>query len=460
LGDLDATTSIVISALIWLSVIVLIIARLPKSRAGSTGLPLAFVLIYTAMHAGVLVHLVDGYDHTMDASLAALRYTRETVAEGFAVSTLAMVASVIGFAIIDLNQGAPIRRAGAVGFHAGKLRQGSILLLGIGASVLVLDTAMNKIGLSIAGLQAVTANARNLFGAGACGYILHSFIAGNSQRALVLTLAFAVVLPVTFLISSAIFADSIAIAAAIVSFYLVLNRGVESTLGKNLALTAAITFGAFIFAGTYLQTREAIREVIWNDGDLSSSAGAVADAAGKLDVGSSTNLSTLALVDIRLNQNIFIGLAIEKLRALPDTYENGATIALALLGWIPRFVWPDKPERGGSAFIGKHTGKVTAEGTTYGAGPVFEFYVNFASTGVFFGFIVMGAMLRLFDVRAADSLRHAEMPRFAQYYLAGLSMLAPLADLFFIVTSIAASLLISAVLRYGWSKQVVVRAPG
>jgi hypothetical protein len=165
-----------------------------------------------------------------------------------------------------------------------------------------------------------------------------------------------------------------------------------------------------------------------------------------VDLDNSTQYDSLSLLDARLDQNIFVGLAIEKLRNMPDTYENGETIALAIFAWVPRFIWPGKPERGGSTLIDKHTGKDTAFGTTFGAGPIFEFYVNFAYWGVFLGLMIIGALVRYFDIRAERALRTGTLTHCVQYHLAGLALLDPLADVFFLVTAVASAFVVGLAL--------------
>jgi hypothetical protein len=133
---------------------------------------------------------------------------------------------------------------------------------------------------------------------------------------------------------------------------------------------------------------------------------------------------------------------------MPDTYENGQTVVLALFGWIPRFLWPGKPERGSSEFLTKHSGKVVAEGSSFGAGPIFEFYANFGYIGVFFGFVVLGVGVRSLDIAANNNLTNGRMDRFVRYFLLGLTMLQPLADLFFTVTALGAALVLSLGLQF------------
>jgi hypothetical protein len=54
---------------------------------------------------------------------------------------------------------------------------------------------------------------------------------------------------------------------------------------------------------------------------------------------------------------------------------------------------------------------------------VLECYINFGSTGVFLGFLVIGGLLVLADRSAAIHLNRGDSGRFLLWYLPGLSLL-------------------------------------
>jgi len=452
--DLDPGTLILLCSLIWGGLVVHAVHGLSDRAHGTTGIPFAFIGIYTAMHIGALVHLVPGYDHTLDPGLASWQYTRDTVGLGLEASTLAMIAATIGFSLAE-TLATRFRRPPKLDARAlERLLGAGKVMLAAGTAGLAVEKILDLFGIDAPGLQAILGNARNLIvAAGGC-IVLHQALTGKSTRAMILAAAFAIALPAVYLITTAILADSICAGMACFAFYLTIRSQTGSVYLGNLAIVALLFVSGFVFSAAYLENRDALRDILWKGGSVGTAAGQVADVAGKYDVGNATQLAALYAFDSRLDQNIFVGLAIEKLRTLPDTYENGDTIVLALLGWVPRFMWPGKPERGGSTLIEKHTTKRTDGGTTFGAGPIFEFYVNFAYWGVFFGFVVLGLITRLFDIKAARALSRSQHAGFAPFYLAGLAMLQPLADLFFIVTSVVAALLV------GWAIGQVLGQPG
>ena len=171
------------------------------------------------------------------------------------------------------------------------------------------------------------------------------------------------------------------------------------------------------------------------------------DLASRFDPASIGDDQTLVLIEQRLDQSVFIGLAIEGLR-INQNYENGSTIGVALLGWVPRFIWPDKPQAGGSELISKYTGYKFNEQTTFGTGPVFEYYVNFGLPGVAFGLLILGMVLRYLDIRAYRALQSDSPWDFSQSILLSIPLIAPLASSLFMVTALTVALAVSTLFKY------------
>ena len=455
--DFSATFKIELYSLIWGALLVIALARIGRTHSNSVGLPFAFIASYTGSHVGALVHLVNSYDHSMSPYLRGYGYTRETVAVGLEASCLAMISATIGFAMAHKSLLGPQRGSGNVSLPL--LHRFSQATLSCGLCALVAITVLARLGIAVPGLQAVLSVLRNFIVVGACSLVLRRYLMGGVGKAMMMAGLLAILAPAAMLVTTAILADSIELALGIMAFFLSLPTTRAKPFWRNFAIFAASTLCAFIFSVAYLQSRDLLRTVVWGGGDISSAIEVVSESAKSFDVGTVAGFEALALIDGRLNQNIFIGLAIEKLQALPDTYENGETIRLALLGWVPRFLWPDKPERGGSEFLEKHTGLKISEGTTFGAGPVFEFYVNFGYIGVALGFLILGFVLRLLDLAAHRALWSGDLGSFAQWYLAGLAMLSALADVFFIVTAVFTALVVGLGLRLLWGHYIGPASP-
>lgn len=446
--DLDAKTTIIVCALIWSGLLLRQLALLSDPRHGTTGLPFAFIALFTAMHFGALVHLVDGYDPFFDPYLASFNFTRETVAVGFEASTFAMIAAVVGFGCAERAMGKTRQMWSRSAMFVAQIDATAKILIAIGFAGIIIDMVARHAELDLAGFQAVLSNARNLVAAGGCGLTLHRLLTGRARSALILIAFFSGLLPLIFLARNGILADSISVSMACFSFYLVARSLVgRNRFASNLGLFMALCVGGFIFSSVYMDFRGSLRA------DLAAGSRVTAlerfsSSINNYDLSSSLGYESLARIDARLDQNIYVGLAIEKLRSFPDMYANGQTIMLALLGWVPRVLWPGKPERGGSGLITTYTDKQTDGVTSFGAGPVFEFYVNFAYYGIFFGFLVLGGLVRLFDILAIRALQASRGPHFAQYFIAGLALLQPLSDLFFVVTSVCSALVLGWALRY------------
>lgn len=75
-------------------------------------------------------------------------------------------------------------------------------------------------------------------------------------------------------------------------------------------------------------------------------------------------------------------------------FAKGQTILDALVfGFIPRFLWPDKPVTGGVNMLAeKYADMTIAEGTSVGVGMISEFYINGGTWAVLLGMLGIGAL--------------------------------------------------------------------
>lgn len=75
-------------------------------------------------------------------------------------------------------------------------------------------------------------------------------------------------------------------------------------------------------------------------------------------------------------------------------FAKGQTILDAVVfGFIPRFLWPDKPVTGGTNFLAeKYADMTIAEGTSVGVGMISEFYINGGTWAVLLGMLGIGAL--------------------------------------------------------------------
>ena len=136
-----------------------------------------------------------------------------------------------------------------------------------------------------------------------------------------------------------------------------------------------------------------------------------------------SNDEHLRQIDGRLNQSYLAGLAVSRLSE-NGQYVHGDTLWEALIALVPRAIWPDKPMAAGSGnMVSEYTGLIFATGTSVGIGHVMEFYVNFGTVGVVFGFLFMGVLVTTLDVAAAERLAINNLHGFVLWFLPGISLL-------------------------------------
>jgi hypothetical protein len=147
----------------------------------------------------------------------------------------------------------------------------------------------------------------------------------------------------------------------------------------------------------------------------------------------------LEALDVRLNQNDFVGKAMFW-TGVRRPFAEGSTLWVGLTAWIPRILWPGKPVLGGSGnMVTNSTGQVLSEATSFGVGQVLEFYVNFGTTSVVFGFIIFGIGLAFIDQRAAFYMNHGDYWNLTRWMLPALGMIQPNGALGEVVSALAAN---------------------
>ena len=135
----------------------------------------------------------------------------------------------------------------------------------------------------------------------------------------------------------------------------------------------------------------------------------------------------------------------------------------ALLAFVPRAIWPEKPVFAGSGdLVSKYTGMQFSEGTSVGIGQVMEFYINFGTAGVIVGFLIMGIIVTFIDITAGQRLWHDDWQIFALWYLTGISFLQVGGSLVEVTSSagasIGAALLVNKALLYRFQRRQVLES--
>lgn len=169
----------------------------------------------------------------------------------------------------------------------------------------------------------------------------------------------------------------------------------------------------------YAEHRGAIRETVWGAQGYDARLAVVLDMLGSVEPFDTNNDYHVALIDVRLNQNVLVGQA---MRTTPELvpYQYGKTIIDAVIAIIPRAIWPDKPVVAGSGnYVAQHTLQSFAEGTSVGIGQVLEFYINFGVGCVLVGFLFLGMLLRYLDIRMTRAMVRGDIATMQFYFLMG-----------------------------------------
>jgi hypothetical protein len=230
----------------------------------------------------------------------------------------------------------------------------------------------------------------------------------------------AALLPFVTIAVQGFIAYGLAAAVAIFAFVGSFHRPTWKTVVVSL-LGAYVGMSLYV---TYMRDRHDIREVVWGGESASARLNRLEDTFLDMELFDVHNVDHLQRVDLRLNQNYLVGMGVMNLQVHPDQFAKGETLLEALAAPIPRMLWPNKPSAAGSGdLVTRFTGIPFAEGTSVGIGQVMELYVNFATPGVFVGFLLLGGLLCYVDARAARYRDLGDWHHFTLWFLPGLSML-------------------------------------
>ncbi len=196
-----------------------------------------------------------------------------------------------------------------------------------------------------------------------------------------------------------------------------------------IAIALMIYLGLSLFAN-YFQGRDYLRQILWSDAPVSTriiAAGRVISESKAFD---SSDELVLAGLDMRLNQNYFIGVAAQNLENGQVEYLNGKSISDAVLAVIPRALWPGKTVTAGSPdIVMAMTGLYLSTWTSWGIGNVMEFYINFGVPGLIVGFLFLGWMIGRLDHRAALYAGRRDYGMALVFFLPGVAAVQPLGSL-------------------------------
>jgi hypothetical protein len=231
-------------------------------------------------------------------------------------------------------------------------------------------------------------------------------------------------------------------AAALVCVLIFISSFVRSKFKLAAAGMLLVYLGLSVFVG-YMRDRGEIRKSVWGGESLGNRVDQLTETASKFEWFDPTNVKHLELLDSRLNQNILVGAAVTRMEELGG-YAHGETLWESVLALVPRALWPDKPMQAGSGdLVSRFTGIQFEKSTSVGIGVVMEFYVNFGTWGVIVGFLIMGTLITLVDLSAAECLAKGDLHGFVLWYLPGISLLQVGGSLMEVTSSAGASLVVA-----------------
>jgi hypothetical protein len=423
--------------LAWVALVVLIIRR--TIAAGSVGLPAGLVLIMTALYGGAFVYAVPGYTHLREDTRLYLihqGFTEWMVVQGTFVSLLA----ILGFALGCGAFARPRRTGYAPPVIRAQVHERSLLVLlgAVGAVSYLLHVLSVEFPLSGALIEA----GRNVGTATIC---LGMWLAFRDRRPTLPWLLLAALIPLYYVVVWGFTSFGFMFGLTLLAFWLAQRPArPRGWLRTGLVTLAAVQGFLTLFIG-WFSFRDQVRATVWR-GEGRPLAEILSDALQLTEVFSPWNFYALDIVNIRLNLTSFIGRMIEHHAANPDLKLWGATLVILPFVLVPRFLWPGKPERGGSEFMSEHTGTLLSTDTSFGTGSVFEFYINYGAPGVLIGFVVLGWLVRRIDRAAVRALFTGDFLNFARWFAVGAVALDPLIRPFFMVNGMVMAWLLMTLL--------------
>jgi hypothetical protein len=413
--------------LIWVGAVVALAVGRSWRRTPGTGLVLSYVLNLWMIHwLAPTLYLLPWY-HGVDQRIVEAGLEQSAYAvTAFAFASLLLTPFLLNFGILPAA-----RKAAAIDANLPRA------YLGIGAaSYVALPLGIG----AIPSATAIVSTGQQLAVVGLALCCWHAWRQG-SRMTLLLWLGLTTLLPFVTIVTRG-FIGYGAVAAATVLIFV-----------SGFIKTRFITIATGILAGyvglsvfvTYMRDRGDIRETVWGGQPMQVRLSQLEKTIARFEWFDLSNMDHLAAVDGRLNQSFLAGLAVIRLSD-SGAYVHGDTLWEALIALVPRAIWPEKPVMAGSGnMVSEYTGLRFATGTSVGIGHVMEFYVNFGTLGVVLGFFMMGVLVTILDLAAAERLALNNLHGFVLWFLPGISLLQVGGSLVEMTASAAASIVVALI---------------
>ena len=216
-----------------------------------------------------------------------------------------------------------------------------------------------------------------------------------------------------------------------------------------IVLTAYVGLSGF---SNYFQARDNIRDAVWAGASLERRVTAISSIFTQWRFLTTDDQLALAGIDLRLNQNYFVGLAAQNLESGGVKYLYGQSISDAMLSLVPRALWPGKTVFGGSGdLIKKMTGLELSTSTSWGVGNVMEFYINFGLYSLVGGFLLLGWIIGRLDHRAALAETRGDRNTVILFALPAIALIQPIGSMVELVGSSAGAYLGALFWNWAWT---------
>ena len=430
--------SVVIGLMLTLFAIMVLIFLSSKSeKAPALGLTLIYFYGFFANNVpGASLLFIDWYEYLP-------KYHTYT---GFVASSIGGIAFGLGAAIVHLFAQVDRVKIASVAIDRDKsidIQKFAMVLLGVSLLATVASLFLGGIA-SISALLSALALLTTI----ACFiWIWLEKINFKSKIGLIFCLA---AYPLYMLVFGGFLGFGITFIASIAIFFALQKR---PNAGFILLLPIA-AYTAFSFSVSYLVARSEFREVVWDSSSLEQRIGAFGRLIDNFEWFNADNVEHLRMVDIRMNQNWLVGVAIESVETGKTEISNGRSLSDAAVAWIPRAIWADKPISAGSGnLVSDITGIEFNKETSIGSSHWLELYANFGMWGLSCGMFLLGIFIRSLDLSAGRALKQANLGKFIFMAFLGSAFLNTLGSFAESVSSLAANALAGIVTLYILNQQ-------